>query len=442
MMRRPLQVYVTLVCGLATAALVALYRVDPVGGEAYWSAAAAFAFLGFVSYAFDYTRSRDLSGSSAFLPFLATAALAPSWTSVVVVAVTALVKEVLARRDRLKGAFNVAQTALAVAVAIAVYRGLGGVPLLEDAQFRLVPYLGLFTAYLAVNSLAVSLAISLSQNRLLREVWREVLLNTVGYDFLSLPFVYGFALVYTMWGALGVLALALPLLGVRQLYKTNAQLEKVNQELLELMVAAIEARDPYTSGHSRRVSRFARIIARSHGLSTTAAERVGIAALLHDVGKIHEVYAPILRKPDKLTAAERSTMETHPIKSAELVDNVSGLRDIVPAVRHHHENWDGTGYPAGLAGEAIPLAARIIMVADTIDAMTTDRPYRSAMSEADVREELRRMSGRQFDPSLCESLLQGNSLTLLLSPGTGRRDSTLRSTERRSSTDAARVGAN
>lgn len=406
--------YVAAICVLSVAGLAALYRFDDAAELRYWNAAAAFAFLGFVSFAFDYTRTRDLSGSSAFLPFLATAALAPSWISVVVIALTALVKEALARRTLLKGTFNVAQTALAISVAILVYRGLGGTPLLDDAQFRLIPYLGLFAAYLAVNSLAVSVALSLSQARPTLDVWREVFLRTVGYDFLSLPFVYGFALAYTSWGALGVLALALPLLGVRQLYKTNAQLEKVNQELLELMVAAIEARDPYTSGHSRRVARYARIIARSHGLSGNARERIGIAALLHDVGKIHEVYAPLLRKPDKLSPAERILMESHPIKSAELVENVSSLRDIVPAVRHHHENWDGSGYPAGLAGEAIPLAARIIMVADTIDAMTTDRPYRSAMTEYDVRQELHRMSGRQFDPALCESLLQGGALTTLL----------------------------
>jgi HD superfamily phosphohydrolase YqeK len=420
-MRRNLEVYVAAVCALAIAGFVALYQSESAADPRFWYAATAFAFLGFVSYAFDYTRTRDLSGSSAFLPFLATAALAPGWTSVIVVALTALVKEALARRAPLKGAFNVAQTALAVSCAILVYRGLGGAALLDDEQFRLIPYLGLFGAYLTVNSLAVSAAISLSQSRPTREVWREVFLRTVGYDFLSLPFVYGFALVYTNWGALGVLALALPLLGVRQLYKTNAQLEKVNQELLELMVAAIEARDPYTSGHSRRVSRYARIIARSHGLGGNSTERIGIAALLHDVGKIHEVYAPLLRKADKLSSSERAVMETHPIKSAELVENVTSLRDIVPAVRHHHENWDGSGYPSGLAGEAIPLAARIIMVADTIDAMTTDRPYRSAMSEEDVRRELTRMSGRQFDPGLCESLLHGSSLAALLASTADRR---------------------
>jgi HD-GYP domain-containing protein (c-di-GMP phosphodiesterase class II) len=168
----------------------------------------------------------------------------------------------------------------------------------------------------------------------------------------------------------------IPFLGVRELYKVNWQLQQTNQELLQLMVAAIEARDPYTSGHSRRVSRNSKLIAQAIGLRDKEIERVGVAALLHDVGKIHEVFAPILSKPGRLTAEENAVMQTHPIKSAELVTNVSQLRDVIAPIRHHHENWDGTGYPDGLVGDSIPLASRIIMFADTIDAMTTDRPYR------------------------------------------------------------------
>lgn len=99
-------------------------------------------------------------------------------------------------------------------------------------------------------------------------------------------------------------------------------------------------------------------------------------------------------------------MQTHPIKSAELVSNVSQLKDVISPIRHHHENWDGTGYPDGLVGETIPLASRIIMFADTIDAMTTDRPYRAALSEAQVRSEFVKLRGRQFDPDICDKLLQ------------------------------------
>ena len=123
------------------------------------------------------------------------------------------------------------------------------------------------------------------------------------------------------------------------------------------------------------------------------------------MSKIHEIYAPILRKPGKLTSEEWAVMQTHPIRSAELVSTVSHLRDLVAAVRHHHENWDGSGYPDGLAGYDIPLESRIIMFADTIDAMTSDRPYRKALGESEVRTELVKHQGRQFDPAICEQLL-------------------------------------
>src|SRR5262249_16655739 len=141
-------------------------------------------------------------------------------------------------------------------------------------------------------------------------------------------------------------------------------------ELLELLVKSIEARDPYTSGHSRRVQHYSTIIARVLGLPEREVDQISRAALLHDVGKIYEKYEPILAKSDRMTPDEWETMQEHPIDGANLVSTMSNLRSIVPAIRHHHEKWDGSGYPDGLAGQAIPLAARIISFADTIDAMT------------------------------------------------------------------------
>jgi HD-GYP domain-containing protein (c-di-GMP phosphodiesterase class II) len=152
------------------------------------------------------------------------------------------------------------------------------------------------------------------------------------------------------------------------------------------------------------------------GLTARQIDRVGTAALLHDVGKIHEIYAPILRKPDKLTQEEWAIMQTHSIKSAELVATVSHLKELVAPVRHHHENWDGSGYPDGLAGEEIPLESRIIMFADTIDAMTSDRPYRGALGEDAVRSELLKFRAKQFDPNICDRLLASPSFSLLFAP--------------------------
>jgi len=181
------------------------------------------------------------------------------------------------------------------------------------------------------------------------------------------------------------------------------------------MVKAIEARDPYTSGHSQRVAQLAEMIAVELEMGSRTIEQVKTAALLHDVGKIHEEYAPLLRKEGRLDATEKALMQTHSIRSAELVSTISAFRGaITEAVRHHHENFDGTGYPERLTGESIPIGARIIMVADTVDAMTTDRPYRKALSFERVAEELSKYAGRQFDPQLVTAFLQSAAIRDLI----------------------------
>src|SRR5213594_3662777 len=187
--------------------------------------------------------------------------------------------------------------------------------------------------------------------------------------------------------------------------------------MLELMVKAIEARDPYTSGHSIRVSEYARSIARELGLPTKHVDDVATAALLHDVGKIHEDFAPLLRKAGRLTPEERMLMQAHPVRSADLAGTIAEFRGRVQTdIRNHHENYDGTGYPDGLKGDGIPIGARIIMIADTIDAMTTDRPYRKALTLAKALEELAKYAGRQFDPKLVELVSKSPRIRRLLGP--------------------------
>jgi putative nucleotidyltransferase with HDIG domain len=235
-------------------------------------------------------------------------------------------------------------------------------------------------------------------------------------DLVAGPVVFIFAWLCAAHGPIAAAALWVPILGLREVHRVNLELQKTNQELLQLMVKSIEARDTYTSGHSRRVQHYSIIIARSLGLSEKDVERIGHAALLHDVGKIYEKYAPILRKADKLTPDEWTTMQQHPIDGASLVSTMSGLKDIVAAIRNHHENWDGTGYPDNLRGEAIPLAARIITFADTIDAMTSERPYRQPLTETQVRAEIIRCRGRQFDPVIADRLLASGFWPTLFQP--------------------------
>ena len=145
-----------------------------------------------------------------------------------------------------------------------------------------------------------------------------------------------------------------------------------------MLAAAIDAKDPYTRGHSERVKDYTMVIGRSLGFSAAELERLEIAALLHDVGKIG-IDDRILRNRI-YTPDEFEIMKTHPDKGAAILAQIEQLRDIIPGMRAHHENYDGSGYPQGLKGEEIPLLGRVITVADTFDAMTTDRPYQKAFT--------------------------------------------------------------
>jgi putative nucleotidyltransferase with HDIG domain len=212
----------------------------------------------------------------------------------------------------------------------------------------------------------------------------------------------------------------MPILGIRQMHTTNLELEQTNRELLELMIKSIEARDPYTSGHSRRVKEYAVQIARLMGYDAATVESIGTAALLHDVGKIYDKYAPILAKEARLSPEEWAVIKEHPADGANLIATMTRLRELVPAVMHHHENWDGTGYPQGLKGTDIPLASRVIMFADTFDAMTTKRPYRGPLDEAAVRSELVKCRGKQFDPEIADRLLTSDFWQTLFPPNSRR----------------------
>jgi HD-GYP domain-containing protein (c-di-GMP phosphodiesterase class II) len=171
------------------------------------------------------------------------------------------------------------------------------------------------------------------------------------------------------------------------------------------LAETLEKRDPYTGGHVRRVREYSMSIGRGLGLSAKELERLDLAAILHDIGKIG-VRDSILLKAGRLDPDELEAMNRHSQYGAEILQYVRHLKDIIPGVKGHHEKFDGSGYPDGLRGEEIPRHARIIAVADTFDAMTTDRPYRKALSFAIAFEELRKGCGTQFDGSVVDAFFE------------------------------------
>jgi HD-GYP domain-containing protein (c-di-GMP phosphodiesterase class II) len=176
------------------------------------------------------------------------------------------------------------------------------------------------------------------------------------------------------------------------------------------LMETLKQRDPYTYGHCQRVAELGRNLALAAGLSETEALEVQYAALFHDLGKIG-IPDRVLLKPDRLTAEEASIMRLHPIKSVEILQSLTRspfIQALIPAVRAHHERMDGQGYPFGLKGDEIPLAARILLIVDTFDAMTTDRPYRKGKPVNFAYRELRTFAGRQFDIHLVRVFLQSH----------------------------------
>ncbi len=175
-------------------------------------------------------------------------------------------------------------------------------------------------------------------------------------------------------------------------------------ESTRAMVAAVDARDPYTRAHSVSVAAYAVAIGRRMGMSTAAVDSLRKAALLHDVGKIG-IPDAILTKPGPLTDDEFNTVKRHPEIAIEILGHLSVLADQLPLILHHHEHYDGRGYPAGLVGEGIPLGARILAVADALDTMLSQRTYKPAYNVDQVRGELIACSGRQFDPAVVQAAL-------------------------------------
>jgi putative nucleotidyltransferase with HDIG domain len=185
----------------------------------------------------------------------------------------------------------------------------------------------------------------------------------------------------------------------RELERRRREAQSTFVQTLSLMAEVIDLRDPYTAGHSKRVAIYSRQLATAIKLPHREIDVIESGALLHDIGKIG-VPDAVLFKPAHLDAEERRIISTHPVIGARLLGGISAMQDVVPCVLHHHEKLDGTGYPDHLAGEAIPLGARVIAVADTFDAMTTDRPYRRALSIDVALRELVRVAGTQLDEAL------------------------------------------
>ena len=402
------------------ASFVEIVRVE-------WAGLATFVVLGVLSQALavDSTvgAAKPVKSSIAFLPLLALAVVYPPTAVVVAAGGMVAANEVFVRPNRQwhRAFFNVSQSILSYGLGAWAFHAIlewaaGDYQFGSHIEFASVffPFYVLAVAFFGLNLLFVGIWLAMREDLPVLDVFRETAGKGGGnllYDLLASPVALIAAYLFINYGIPGLLGVVLPLLLIRHSYSVAIQLHKANRDLLQVLIKAIETRDPYTSGHSVRVATLARLIAEDYGLRGSTVADIENAALLHDIGKIDALYAEIISKESKLTAEEQDIIKTHATKGADLLRSLTSLdEEIIVGVRHHHERYDGSGYPDGLTGKNIPVAARIIMMCDSVDAMLSDRPYRSALPTSKVRHELERCSGTQFDPELVETVLRNNTI--------------------------------
>lgn len=299
-----------------------------------------------------------------------------------------------------KDLFNKAQLTLSVGLAGSIYEYFH--PVLKNMDSNMILALSsslLF--FLLLNTSLVAVVVALAEGM---NPWQIILINMKWAlpNYIALaPLGLLIALIYTELGFLGVALFMIPLLVARSSFQAYVDVRATFLDTIQSLAAAIDAKDPYTKGHSERVAGITVKLARAMKLSETKIEQLQYMAMLHDMGKLG-IREAILNKPSKLTMEEFAEMKKHSTIGAEIVQNVKYFKNDINIIRHHHERWDGQGYPAGLRGEAIPLGARIIAVADAYDAMITDRPYRKALTPREALEEIKNNAASQLDPKIVQ----------------------------------------
>jgi putative nucleotidyltransferase with HDIG domain len=327
------------------------------------------------------------------------------------------------RKEFYRVAFNMAAPALSIWLASGVYYSFPNVhPLIRPnpeiaIDQLLLPLLSFTLSHFLINSWLIAFAVGFETNRRPFEIWRSeflwLSLNYFGGASVSaLLVVYTQEITYTYLGVIIPLLLILYFtfkIPMARVEDANRHLQKVNSlylSTIETLALAVDAKDQVTHGHIRRVQNYTVALAKALGIRDDLMLRaIEASALLHDMGKL-AIPEHILNKPGKLTAAEFEKMKLHSSIGAEILSSIEFPYPVVPIVRHHHENWDGTGYPAGIQGTQIPIGARILSVVDCFDALTSDRPYRPALTDDDAVKILMQRRGTMYDPMIVDTFVR------------------------------------
>jgi len=326
--------------------------------------------------------------------------------AMLITALGALIGEIIERERRswYKIIFNATQYALSVGVAGLVYQYAGGIIGFQNFIKFIFPAALCAFVYCFINLILVTIVISLAQGGRIATVWRINFKNLLSSYIAEAPMGFLMAIVYVEVGIVGILLFFLPLLLARRSFELYTKMRKVYLETIRALAAAIDAKDPYTKGHSERVAETSVALAQELNLSDRDIENIEYTALLHDIGKIG-IADNILGKDSSLTNKEFDKIKEHTVMGAKIIEPVDFLKNSYKAIYHHHERYNGKGYPDGIKSEDIPILARIIAVADAYDAMGSDRPYRKKFRQDKIMKELTEQSGKQFDPEVVKALI-------------------------------------
>lgn len=304
-----------------------------------------------------------------------------------------------------KTAFNMSALAITAGVSGFVYIWAGGEPGELNLLGDLLPILFAIFTYFFVNNLTMTIVMALAQKMNVWTVWKNNL-RWLTPNYLALASL-GILIsgIYINLGSIAIVLFFIPLALARQSFKMYLELKQNHLATVQALVSTIEAKDPYTKGHSERVAKLAAEIARTLNLSEKEVEIITYAGYLHDVGKV-SLEEKILNKPGTLNEIEYNIVKEHPLTGANIINKIQFLTRAGDYVKYHHERYDGSGYPEGLKEDQIPLGAAILAVADVYDAMTSDRPYRKAWQEEEVLEMFKDDEGRLFNPKVVNALLK------------------------------------
>ena len=325
--------------------------------------------------------------------------------AMLITALGALIGEIIERKvSWYKIIFNASQFALSAGIAGIVYQELGGVIGTTNLTGYIVPALICALTYYFINSSLFVMVIHLAEGISLWSIWKTQLKGIITTYIALAPIGFIMAMVYVTIGIWGIILFFFPLILARRSFELYTKMRKVYLDTIRALAAAIDAKDPYTKGHSERVAETSVALAQELNLSDKDIENIEYTALLHDIGKIG-ISDNILGKNSSLTDKEFDKIKEHPVMGAKIIEPVDFLKNSYEAIYHHHERYNGAGYPDGLKEKDIPLSARIIAVADAYDAMGSDRPYRKKLNKDKILNELKDQAGKQFDPEIVKALI-------------------------------------